>query len=235
MWLLVLVLGIFDAVNDDSITLQSGRVLSRGSLVNPVCIVANYLFDTLYHDIFQVHGSGGGTGVGVLKEGLVSTGSKHAHEPDPLHPDIITRLKNLYQYVPTHVDYYSDQLPPEESLHYRRMLQWYLDCFGRNPAGASLLIPTGALRALRVLTAFSDRRCIVISGDKGNNNPEQFVGIMDPHIAGDGGTGGKGREGEGHSTPLCLSMYHITSEYDLPTAPPLPPLPPLPQCTGPSR
>lgn len=26
-------------------------------------------------------------------------------------------------------------------------------------------------------------RAVVISGDKGNNNPEQFRGLMDPHIA----------------------------------------------------
>lgn len=46
---------IFDAVNDTSITLtHSGVVLSAGSTVNPVCIVANYLFDTLCHDVFQV-------------------------------------------------------------------------------------------------------------------------------------------------------------------------------------
>ncbi len=51
----VLEAGIFDAVNDDRITLRSGRVLSRGSCVNPICVIANYLFDTLYHDIFQVY------------------------------------------------------------------------------------------------------------------------------------------------------------------------------------
>lgn len=27
------------------------------------------------------------------------------------------------------------------------------------------------------------RRAFVISGDKGNNNPDQFKGLMDPHIA----------------------------------------------------
>lgn len=47
--------GIFDAVNDNTVKLwKSGKVLSAGSLKNPMCIVANYLFDTLYHDIFQV-------------------------------------------------------------------------------------------------------------------------------------------------------------------------------------
>ena len=46
---------IFDAVNDSNITLaKSGQVLAPGSVKNPLCVVANYLFDTLCHDIFQV-------------------------------------------------------------------------------------------------------------------------------------------------------------------------------------
>lgn len=47
--------GIFDAVSDSEIKLHfSGQTLRAGCSKNPVCIVANYLFDTLYHDIFQV-------------------------------------------------------------------------------------------------------------------------------------------------------------------------------------
>jgi hypothetical protein len=62
--------GIFDAVNDKEIHLwKSGKTLGPNTCVNPICVVANYLFDTLYHDIFQVDG-------GELKEGLVSVGSK---------------------------------------------------------------------------------------------------------------------------------------------------------------
>lgn len=61
---------IFDAVNDDVIRLHnSGKVLSFDNPTdNPICVVANYLFDTLCHDIFQVDKS-------VLKEGLISVGS----------------------------------------------------------------------------------------------------------------------------------------------------------------
>lgn len=50
-------MAIFDAVNDTTIKLsRSGVLLGPGTCVNPVCIVANYLFDTLCHDIFQVSG-----------------------------------------------------------------------------------------------------------------------------------------------------------------------------------
>lgn len=166
--------GIFDAVNDKEIRLwKSGKVLGPNSCANPLVIVANYLFDTLYHDIFQVDH-------GVLKEGLVSTGSKQSEESDPLNPEIIQRLDNAYRYDPILTPrYYNDEEGDEE--HIQRILSWYKDHFSNQ--GASILLPIGALRALRRLGTFSNGRALVISGDKGNNNPEQFVGLTDPHIA----------------------------------------------------
>lgn len=166
---------IFDATNDREITLaNSGKKLTADSLVNPLVVVANYLFDTLYHDIFQVEAN-------ELKEGLISTGSKNAEEPDPLEPDIIKRLDNRYQYNTISDNYYNDEEGDE--LHFQRLLAWYRDYFGASANGASILVPIGALRALRRLTAFSGGRALVISGDKGHNNPDHFSGLMDPHIA----------------------------------------------------
>jgi hypothetical protein len=166
--------GIFDAVNDSSIKLWKAQTtISADSCKNPVIILANYLFDTLYHDIFQVdHGQ--------LKEGLVSTGSKHAEEPDPLEPDIINRLDNHYNYLPIQADTY---YPAEEGdeVHVQKILSWYSQYF--KDSTASILLPIGALRALRRLAKFSNGRMVVISGDKGNNNPDQFMGLADPHIA----------------------------------------------------
>ncbi|CAM9573016.1 unnamed protein product, partial [Ectocarpus fasciculatus] len=43
-------MAIFDAVNDTTIKLsRSGVLLGPGTCVNPICVVANYLFDTLCH------------------------------------------------------------------------------------------------------------------------------------------------------------------------------------------
>ena len=197
---------VFDAVSDGSITLsESGVTLGPGTVVNPLCVVANYLFDTLCHDIFQVTpaplGSPAGT-PGVLKEGLISVGSKRAEEPDPLEPEIIKRLDNRFRYDAIDDDYYASREDGDDGPHLRRIMAWYRDYFsGIAPAlgaedtsgdapseppdrsGASILVPIGALRALRRLTAFSAGRCLVVSGDKGNNNPDQFRGLMDPHIA----------------------------------------------------
>ncbi len=70
-----------------------------------------------------------------------------------------------------------------DELHLERLLAWYRHRFHDCPVGASLLFPVGALRALRRLTALSGGRALVISGDKGHNNAEQFKGLADPHIA----------------------------------------------------
>jgi hypothetical protein len=171
----VLDAGIFDAVSDSNIKLwRSGKVLSANCCVNPICVVANYLFDTLCHDIFQVDG-------GELKEGLVSVGTSRESEPDPLEPDIINRLENTYRYNTITTDYYKDEEGDEVFL--QLILDWYRDHFKNAASGASFLVPIGALRALRRLARFSSNGIIVISGDKGNNSPEQFAGISDPYIA----------------------------------------------------
>ncbi|CAM9108344.1 unnamed protein product [Choristocarpus tenellus] len=169
-------MAIFDAVSDTTIKLScSGVELGPGTCKNPICIVANYLFDTLCHDVFQVDNNGS------PKEGLISVGSKRAHEPDPLDPEIIQRLYNKFTYRDISDDYYKDE--DGDEIHFRRILQWYVDYAINNPGGLSILFPVGALRALRRLMSFSNNRALVISGDKGNNNPEQFRGLMDPHIA----------------------------------------------------
>ena len=191
-------LAIFDAVHDPVIHLaHAKKTLAPGTVKNPVCVVANYLFDTLCHDIFQVDG-------GALKEGLISVGSKKAEEPDPLDPEIIKRFDNQFCYRPIGPDYYAgrdgrdgrdgqggggggggggDGEDRDDALHFRRILHWYHHQFRESPLGASFLFPIGALRALRRLMALSQGRGLVISGDKGNNHAEQFKGLMEPHIA----------------------------------------------------
>ena len=123
------------------------------------------LFDTLCHDIFQVVPvPEGQSGTGMLKEGLVSVGSKRSEEADPLSPDIIKRLDNHFRYDEVGDDYYNNE--DGDEVHFERILHWYRDYFGcaattegstgASPAssdrsGASILIPIGALRALRRL------------------------------------------------------------------------------------
>lgn len=63
------------------------------------------------------------------------------------------------------------------------MLQWYQKCYSSVDPGATFLVPIGALGAIRRLMSISNERVVVISGDKGHNNPDHFHGLSDPHIA----------------------------------------------------
>jgi hypothetical protein len=173
---------IFDATRDAQLSLfNSGEVVRARSVKNPLCVVANYLFDTLYHDLFQVDN-------GILKEGLVSVGSKRAEEPDPLDPEIIKRLSNQFKYEPVDENsFYGVDRP-----HHNNILKWYRQFYDTpQSTGATLLVPIGALTALETLSALvcpardgeGGGGLVVLSGDKGNNHPEHFRGLSDPHIA----------------------------------------------------
>lgn len=163
---------IFDAAKDTELHLYSSKdVIRPNQLKNPMCIIANYLFDTLHHDLFQVEH-------GMLKEGLISVGSKKAHEPDPLDPDIIKRLSNLYKYEQIDESFYGEGNP-----HLNNILKWYHEYYDPASSGATLLVPIGALSAIERLSQLSSNRLIVLSGDKGNSNPDHFRGVSDPHIA----------------------------------------------------
>jgi len=89
-----------------------------------------------------------------------------------LNPEIIKRFDNHFEYRAVDTDYYSSS-EIHDAPHYRHILRWYCEFFGESPHGASLLLPIGALRALRRLTSFANGRALVLSGDKGNNNHEQ--------------------------------------------------------------
>ncbi|CEG46653.1 Tetratricopeptide TPR1 [Plasmopara halstedii] len=163
---------IFDATTDTELRLHSsGQVIGPAELSNPLCLIANYLFDTLYHDLFQVDR-------GVLKEGLISVGSKRAEEPDPLDPEIIKRLDNHFKYEQIDEVYYGETRP-----HCNNILKWYHEYFDPASIGATLLVPIGALSAIERLAALSKNGLVVLSGDKGHSNPDHFSGISDPHIA----------------------------------------------------
>jgi len=155
----------------------AGEVIGKDSRThNPICIIANYVIDTLCQDIFQVEN-------GNLFEGLVSVGSTSSVSPDD--PDIINHLSNEYMYRTVTSDYYSEFMDNRDRLHYSRILAWYKDYFSEtdpSSLGASFLLPIGFLNAVRRISDFSSG-VMIISGDKGSHNPDSFRGRADPHLA----------------------------------------------------
>mmetsp|Transcript_32669 Transcript_32669/g.40148 ORF Transcript_32669/g.40148 Transcript_32669/m.40148 type:complete len:521 (-) Transcript_32669:393-1955(-) len=250
---------IFDAVNDTELRLQnSGVVLGPPNgdrdgetTKNPMCIVANYLFDTLCHDIFRVEGS-------VLKEGLISVGSARPNEANSSDPDIINHMRNEYDYRPLKdTEYYKNGRDGVDNVHLSRILAFYRDYYDKNGddddnntptthkssgkddggrgtsarGDASILMPIGAIRAIRRLSNMShQKKLIILSGDKGNDDPEQFRGLVDPHLAVHGSfsvmvnyhaigayvtsRGGFSLHGSQHDASLKVSAFVLSGDND---------------------
>ena len=173
----------FEAVNDTTLHLRSGKIIRKGDLKNPMIVIANYLIDTLCHDVYQIDN-------GILKEGLISVGVKDSNSLrigtennfDTNDPEIIHKLWNEYEYKQVNTDHYSNLVDEDDSIHFSRILSWYERYF-KESNGASLLIPIGFLSAIRHLSDLSDGKALVITGDKGNSNPDYFCGKANPHMA----------------------------------------------------
>jgi len=61
----------------------------------------------------------------MLKEGLISVGSRREVEADPLDPEIIKRFNNHFQYRIVDEDYYMKS-EIEDARHYRHILRYPL-------------------------------------------------------------------------------------------------------------
>jgi tetratricopeptide (TPR) repeat protein len=134
----------FDAEQDRSFTLlESGVTLGAATLANPMAVVANYFFDTLRHDVFQLE-------EGRVSECLVKLSAES--EVDALETFEVEleprAIGDGYYGVPA----------------FDALLRDYAALL---PAQTHLLIPIGALRCLEVLVELTRRRLLVLVGDKG--------------------------------------------------------------------
>lgn len=193
----------YEAVNDNCLKLRvSGVTLKKNQVKNPICIVANYLIDTLCHDFFQVQD-------GVLMEGLVSVGYRRENDCENeiqininstqdgtsklssqiTTTEIIENLDNEYKYQPIDVHYYESDSTYIDSNTMMNILSWYHQYFQiedeetRRKVDASFLLPIGFLKALENLTALTNGEAFVLTGDKGIVHPDRFQGLQEPHLA----------------------------------------------------
>jgi tetratricopeptide (TPR) repeat protein len=160
----VLDFALFDIEADQELRLSSGEVLSAGSVQNPLCVIANYTFDTTTQDVFWVKN-------GALQEGLVSLLSTKEDE-DLDDAAALPRLTTRYEQQPAAASYYGD-----EALD--RILETYRSRLG----DTSFLVPLGALRGIRSLQALAGGRTFLLTGDKGYLHEDEMVSRGEPQRA----------------------------------------------------
>lgn len=157
----------FDAERDTELVLErSGVRLAPGTAPNPIIVVANYVFDSLSHDVFRIVG-------GKLEEGLVTL--RIARPARPGEKDVLEQVDVQYEYKPIAdpAAYYQDD-PIANRI---------LAAYGGRLGDTAFTFPLGALRCLDHLGAIAGRRMLVLSADKGHARELDLLSLGDPSLA----------------------------------------------------
>ena len=162
----------------DEITLRhSGAVLRAGEVVNPVAVVANYVFCVLEQDAFCVDADG------TLQEGLVTmvrtaSGQGGGADDDLAldDPSLIGRTRKTFAHapLPEGVPRYGGDRAALDGI-----LGEYAAAFGAGGEKTSFLVPLGAVETLEGiarLTKGGHRRVLSVASDKGYVEASEFAG-----------------------------------------------------------
>ncbi len=133
---------------------RAGRVVKPGSLANPLIAFANYFFDSIRQDYFQIQN-------GVFQEALISL--VHEWNPEPPNFEQI-HLRDRY-------------IPLKEPRYAEARLNALLESYRREAPELSLLFPIGAFRVLTQLEKLSPLGLMLISTDKGFHDPAYLQGL----------------------------------------------------------
>lgn len=155
----------FDMERDRELHLvESGETLSVETARNPIIVIANYVFDSVPHDVFFLAG-------GQLHEGLVTLSSD---EPLPASPGtaLFEKLTATYEKRPIDGAYYDD--PDLDAL-----IEQYRQRLGE----ATLIFPVCALSCIRRLRDLGGGRMLLISADKGFVHEQDLLGRVEPGLA----------------------------------------------------
>ena len=159
----------FDVERDRTLRLEnSGVELRPGSAVNPMVFVANYVFDSLSHDVFRIQR-------GQLEEGLATLRVARPSAERRDDRDILEHVDVSYDYQPVAdaTTYY-----PEEPLASRVLAD-----YARRLGDTAFAFPLGAVRCMHHIADLAGGRLLMLTADKGYARELDLVGLGDPSMA----------------------------------------------------
>jgi hypothetical protein len=157
-------LACLDLERDEPLLLRSsGETLRPGSLVNPMIVVANYVFDGLPQDCFYIQD-------GRLHDCLVTVSAPIDH-PDLDDPALLGCLTLSYERRPLVGAPYGDGALDSILAEYERRL-----------VDTAVLFPRVALTALRRLGAWAGGRMLVLAADKGSAREDTLLNQPEPGL-----------------------------------------------------
>jgi len=156
---------IYNMENDDPITLYNKKVaLTPENFVNPLTVFANYIFDTVSHDIFSVTN-------GRLHEVLVSLTTDQDDLRDGKAVDG-EKISIDYTQQVIRGPYYSDP-------HFNAILADYQHTL----KDTNFLFPIGGLLAVKKLKKLTNDKLFIISSDKGYSTLDTIDNLGYPTLA----------------------------------------------------
>ncbi len=156
---------LYDMETERPITLLKKNIrLGTDTLVNPLIVFANYIFDTISHDSFAVHD-------GKLYELLltISTPENNMHDNKAVEMD---KLSIDYGVHEVKGSYYND--PHLDSI---------LDLYKTSLNDTSFLFPIGSIHAIKLLKKLAQNKLFIISSDKGYSAMEQLENLGHPTLS----------------------------------------------------
>ena len=156
----------FDIGQDEEVKLRnSGEILSKGNLNNPLILIANYTFDSLPQDTFYVN-------EGEIFEGLITITSQEG-EVDTEDKSILAGLDYFYtDNLIQGNDYYEDENFNNVLLYYKNRLE-----------DTAVSIPIMGLRCIARLKKVFNDDIILISADKGYKNEKSMLNNAHPFLS----------------------------------------------------
>ncbi len=151
-----------EAEGSDSVELSVSTdeiLLEKGTTSNPVIAIANYFFDSIKQDAFQIHD-------GKLKE----VRQTFHYVPNPADPESLKfdDLIKAESCRDASYDYYSDP-----------RLNTVLKSYQAEYQNASILFPLGAFSCISNLLEISDNSLVLISSDKGFADAAYIEGLRE--------------------------------------------------------
>lgn len=205
----------FDAEHDSEITLRrGGETLSPESLLNPLVVFANYVFDTIPQDVFYINEQG------VLHESLLTLESSQ-EEPDINDPALLRRARMSFEIRKAVPPYYPDP-------SWNRIL----DRYSATVAPTSIVFPSGGLSLIARLRHLSGDRLLLLTCDKGQHLEQDLPNRQNPNLALHDGAfsihvnyhamgmyfvdcGGVALHTENHSEAIDVSAFGLLPGVDL--------------------
>ncbi|KWX76065.1 tetratricopeptide repeat protein [Paenibacillus jilunlii] len=154
----------FDAVADTALHLtESGKVITPGTLAQPLMVIANYFFDSIPQELLYVD-------EGKIYECEVSL--QYPEQSDTMGPSEV--LRDL---IPEY-HYRRAEGYEEKSYPYREVIAYYQDKL----EDSHVLFPAAALECMERLSALSGAGFLLLTADKGDHRLENWEFAEPPKL-----------------------------------------------------